>query len=341
MRSYLPPLLGLVFLSLLPFHAHAAQIERSAGDKGLDLIIIQGEIVAGDEKKFAGLALQSNEALVLLDSPGGALGPALEIGRTIQIKGFSTYIPAQTECTSACALVWLAGDSRLASTSAKIGFHAGYRNNNGQAEEMGAANAVIGRYLTLLNLPQKAVLFATSAPPQGFLWLTSDNADAAGIPYKIFDLDDDSEQTEVSVAPPPIQVQAQGPEPEGPPPPLVDWYYFAKSDGSIFYARGDDVRDGRTDSRSARLWVKTDDSANRKRDYRSSITLYMIDCTSMRYRILEETDYFANGNHKSYDFRNIPTNLDTVVPDSIFESGVDLVCSDKLPASDPRDILHR
>lgn len=126
----------------------------------------------------------------MLSSPGGALAPALAIGKTIQLKGFSTLVTSGSECSSACALVWVAGTQRFAGESSRIGFHASYRDNNGRLEEVGVANAVIGRYLTLLNLSEKAVIFATSASPTSILWLDANLAREIGMQFETIDGDD-------------------------------------------------------------------------------------------------------------------------------------------------------
>ena len=62
-----------------------------------------------------------------------------------------------------------------------VGFHATYTEEGGNKVESGAGNALVGRYLTLLNLSEKAILFATMAPPGKLNYLTLKNATAVGI----------------------------------------------------------------------------------------------------------------------------------------------------------------
>lgn len=165
--------------------ASAAEIAAEPFDGGT-LITIKGEIRSGDEQRFRELALEHDSAVVAMDSDGGSLLSAIEIGKIIRLRGFTTLVPADSVCTSACALIWVAGDERLLSAGGKIGFHASYRTTNGRVEETGLGNALVGRYLTLLNLPERAIVFATAAPPDSVLWLTAENKADSGIEFDEF-----------------------------------------------------------------------------------------------------------------------------------------------------------
>jgi len=79
--------------------------------------------------------------------------------------------------------------------SALVGFHAAFIEKDGVRSESGAANALIGAYLFELGLRDDAIIFATSASPDGINWLTADAANRAGIPVTF--LTTNGEQTEV------------------------------------------------------------------------------------------------------------------------------------------------
>jgi hypothetical protein len=167
--------------------ADASEITAIALDKGGEAIIVTGDLVAGDGARFRSEASKYDDAFVLLESDGGSLIDALDIGETIRLKGYSTAVINGSSCNSACALIWLAGTPRMLSRSGKIGFHAAYTDKSGSAQESGVANAMVGRYLTLLNLPEKAIIFATSSPPSSLSWLTASNYVSTGIDLKIID----------------------------------------------------------------------------------------------------------------------------------------------------------
>lgn len=316
----------------------ASDIELTRG-ANFNLITIEGDIKAGDAEKFKRLALEIKNGVVALDSPGGALAPALEIGRAIQLAGFATYVPENSLCTSSCALIWVAGARRLLASSARVGFHASYRDNNGRLEEVGVANAMIGRYLTLLNLPERSVMFATTASPTNILWVKTDGTDRSGIEFKILDSTGGSESSSSNsartTAPPPIQTVATAPPPAPAPATVPQWYFLTTSDGTLYYVRGQDVSKSTKSSRSAKFWLKTDDSNNKSVSYRTSMTQYNLDCVAETYKIESFTTYNAAGNSTDYpqDFK-----VYKVVPETIFASAAELICSDNLPPPDRRDV---
>ncbi|MGV3511397.1 MAG: hypothetical protein ACO1OX_05270 [Novosphingobium sp.] len=175
-------ILAIILTVVAPAHAaDITYINPTSGDPGG--ILIKGEIQPGDEERFRSISLRLPSAIVMLESDGGTLMPALEIGRIIRVAGYDTTIRQRKTCASACALIWLAGISREVKEGGRVGFHAAYRDNQGKLEEVGSANALIGSYLTSLGLPTKAVLFATSAPPDVILWLTEENSTASGIDF--------------------------------------------------------------------------------------------------------------------------------------------------------------
>lgn len=186
----LTKLLCALVMFVLPVVAAAADISSEQIAGGPVVIRLKGEIQKGDDEQFRRMSLRHPAAVVHLDSAGGALIPALEIGRIVRIAGYSTLVLPNTSCTSACALIWLAGKKRI--LDGRVGFHAAYRDNEGRLQESGAANALIGNYMTQLGLPAKAILFATAAPPDKILWLTAETRGNAGIDFE--------------VPPPPIQI---------------------------------------------------------------------------------------------------------------------------------------
>jgi hypothetical protein len=152
-------LLSWTMLAALGVHAEAANIKNTAilGQSGgwLKAISIEGEIVAGDEIKFsnalaARMADQwtaSTPIYVMLNSPGGLIAPALEIGHAIHAKALATF--ATVRCVSACGLIWLAGQTRFADVS--VGFHSAENTTTNRIGN--GANALVGVYLADLGLP--------------------------------------------------------------------------------------------------------------------------------------------------------------------------------------------
>lgn len=160
---------------------------------------------------FNRTAAQLDNAIVVLESEGGATIDAIKIGETIRIKGFSTIVLNRSYCASACALIWLAGSPRVLTKSARVGFHATYVDENGRKLESGVGNALVGRFFAILNLPQKAIIFATSAPPSGVNWLSHSNATSLGIEVNL---------VEDFVEEPEALQEGDAKRSDAPPPPL-------------------------------------------------------------------------------------------------------------------------
>ena len=162
--------------------AIAADITSELGANGQpDVIRIKGPLNLGDEDKFRLLALASPKATVYLDSPGGRVSPAIEIGTIIRLKGFETAVE-DGQCSSACALIWLAGEPRVMSNFSSIGFHAPYvTGNDGQRISGASQGARVGSYLTRLGFSEKVVMFAVNAGAEEIQWLQKSTADSLGI----------------------------------------------------------------------------------------------------------------------------------------------------------------
>lgn len=175
--------IGLALLSL-PSSAFAKVMVEPIDGEDTAIIVLTGEIEPADEVAFRKVAIEHPSAVVFLDSPGGALMPALAIGRMVRISGFATVVARDRQCASACALIWLAGSPRLLEAGGMIGFHASYREEDGNLIETGVGNAIVGHYLSQLNLTERAVIFATSASPHTVTWLNAQNKVSSGIDFE-------------------------------------------------------------------------------------------------------------------------------------------------------------
>jgi hypothetical protein len=167
--------------------AQAAQISVTSGETGASLITVRGELDLTDAIDFMRKTSALKDAVVVLRSPGGNLLAGLQIGRTARQRGFLTVIPSLTNCSSACALAWLGGTPRFMARDSLIGFHAAYFMRGDRPRVSGAANAVVLDYLQELRLPERAVRYVTSAPPDRMSWLTVEAARDLGIEAGVYE----------------------------------------------------------------------------------------------------------------------------------------------------------
>lgn len=164
----------LAFAVILP-----AQAQR-----GPDSILIQGEIDRESLASFHEALRRVPRARIVLDSPGGEVLPALEIGRIIRQRRLTTLIPERAQCASACGLIWLAGAPRELGPQAVVGFHAAASiSPSGRRSVSAPANAIIGGYLRDLGFNDEAIFEMTRAPPRGMNWFNTPRLNALGVAH--------------------------------------------------------------------------------------------------------------------------------------------------------------
>ncbi len=186
-RSAMLALVGASLAIAAP--TRAADI-RTQIIEGSTIILVDGSIEDGDQSRFMRISDANPGAIVVLNSEGGALIPALQIGLSIRMNEQVTAVLDGDLCASSCALIWLGGTRRFLQSNGQVGFHAGYRNETGMSLEDGVANALIGRYLTQLDFPTEAVVFATAAPPDRLLWLDPATPGRHGITFDLLGSND-------------------------------------------------------------------------------------------------------------------------------------------------------
>jgi len=310
---------GAVGLAAISQAAAAAKIEHVSLGDGMELIAIEGTIASGDEEKFRRLSVQYDNAVVALSSEGGTLLSAIEIGKMIRLKEFPTLVMDNYECTSACALIWIAGSTRFLAPRGRVGFHASYRDEGGRRVETGLGNALVGRYLTLLNLPEKAVLFATAAPPDKVLWLSPSNMRAAGIDFEVFGEEERATPPPIvrtNVAPPPSTVSSNQSQPR--------WIHISSGANTKYYVDFSRVV-AVGPYRSA--WEKVDHSTDPSVEYYESTNLYYYDCVNRRYALKKYVNYDAVGRvHGSHEIPDSALKWNTPVPDSVGETFTNRIC---------------
>ena len=163
----------------------SAAIRHSTLEGGVEGIYITGAIELGDDAVFRDIAEQFPDAVVFLESPGGTVIPALEIGLQVRKRGYRTVVVDGGTCASSCALIWLAGTPRYLASGGQVGFHASSATEeDGRLVESGLSNAFVGYYLSKLELSERAVVFTTMASPYELTWLTAENSDGAGISFE-------------------------------------------------------------------------------------------------------------------------------------------------------------
>ena len=123
--------------------------------------------------------------VVALDSPGGSVNDALEMGKLIREGGFTTSVAAGKLCASSCPLVFAGGTERLATAASAIGVHqiyatveaeslpAGLRAAGEAMSDAQKTTAAITRYLTSSGVDPALWLHALETPPDRLYYLSA------------------------------------------------------------------------------------------------------------------------------------------------------------------------
>jgi hypothetical protein len=186
-------LFGIALIA--PNLASAADIEKhQSARSGIDIFTIKGEIVKGDGQRFADMSAGSERAIVVLDSPGGLMIPALQIGKEIKLKGYATAVVAT--CTSSCAFIWLAGAPRMLEKYSDVGFHTAWlKMADGKEVKFTLGDSIVGLYIKSLGLSDAVTTFATAAGPTDIKWLSKVDASRLGLATDIIDNKSNAWQT--------------------------------------------------------------------------------------------------------------------------------------------------
>jgi hypothetical protein len=167
--------------------AAAAQFQKIDLPNGAgDGILISGMITAGDDARFHALAATLPHAIVVTTGPGGLVGPALAIGSETRARGWSTLVPAGTQCASACSMIWLAGSERMLGENAQIGFHAMSMAHNGQYQETHDVDNVLRQWLTDLGYAMDATATIVNTHSASIRWFDAIELRANGIETESF-----------------------------------------------------------------------------------------------------------------------------------------------------------
>lgn len=120
----LPPRPGT---SPLPVDAAMPESLRlqTANEGGATVISLRGAIAPGDAPRILGRieTLGLTPDLVRLDSPGGSVADALELGRALRQGGARTEVADGAVCLSACPYILAAGTERRVHPGALVGVH--------------------------------------------------------------------------------------------------------------------------------------------------------------------------------------------------------------------------
>jgi hypothetical protein len=136
-------------------------------------VLLEGSIAAGDAarmiKEFAALSAKPQE--VLLNSPGGSVPDALELGRYLRAEGINTALRSGDICYSACPYLLAAGARRQIPDDGSVGVHQHYFGENAllpafvAVEDIQRGQAEVMGYLNDMGVDPLVMRHARAPPP--------------------------------------------------------------------------------------------------------------------------------------------------------------------------------
>jgi hypothetical protein len=140
---------------------------------------VWGPLGPGAYRLFLNVLDSAAPDIVALNSPGGRIDQALYMARGIQHRGLNTFIYGNRFCSSACALMFLAGQTKYAKRGAAIGLHSA-ATMDGALNPRGTA-AMAEFLASVPNMPASVIEAMERTPPEQMYWLTAAEMAALGI----------------------------------------------------------------------------------------------------------------------------------------------------------------
>lgn len=140
---------------------------------GGDAVLLEGAIAEGDAQRIVKQIeeLPETPTRVILNSPGGSVGDALELGRALRLAGLNTEMREDDICYSACPYVLAAGVERTVPTGAFVGVHQHYFGENTllpafvAVEDIQRGQGAVMRYLDQMGIDPLVMQHALVTPP--------------------------------------------------------------------------------------------------------------------------------------------------------------------------------
>lgn len=164
------------------------------GDRG-GAALLNGTIAEGDAARFAEwlLGLPSLPSAIALNSPGGSVGDALQIGRLIREKSIPVVIAPGAFCFSACPYVLAAGAEREVSREGFVGVHQHYFGENTYlpafllVADIQAGQGEVMSYLEEMGIDPMIMAKALMTPPDDIYILLPEELEAYRLATEVID----------------------------------------------------------------------------------------------------------------------------------------------------------
>ena len=136
-------------------------------------VLLEGEIAGGDATRILKQINELREAptRAILNSPGGSVQDALELGRALRLAGMETEMREGDICYSACPYLLAAGVTRTVPEEAIVGVHQHYFGEStllpafAAVEDIQRGQGQVMRYLDQMGIDPLVMQHALVTPP--------------------------------------------------------------------------------------------------------------------------------------------------------------------------------
>lgn len=149
---------------------------------------LEGGIEPGDADRIGKQILQATPKVetLVLQSPGGIVDEALDLGRFIRAQGIKTEMRSGEICYSACPYILAAGTQRRIDDDASVGVHQHYFGESTilpasfAVEDIQRGQAGVMVYLDAMGIDPLVMQHALSTPPEEIYVLLPEQLEAYG-----------------------------------------------------------------------------------------------------------------------------------------------------------------
>lgn len=145
-----------------------------------DMLQITGVIAPGDAMRFGDwLEAHDLPETVMLNSTGGSVADALDIGRTLRAAGVHTAVGVDAVCLSACPYILASGTERKVNSGGYIGVHQHFFGASEllpafiAVEDIQRGQAEVVEYLSEMGIDLRLMRHSLATPPDEIYILTA------------------------------------------------------------------------------------------------------------------------------------------------------------------------
>jgi hypothetical protein len=147
---------------------------------------LEGAIAEGDAARISGLLEDAAPETLVLQSPGGSVRDALDLGRVLRRSGIGTSMLAGEFCYSACPYLLAGGSTRDIEDGASVGVHQHYFGENSllpaftAVEDIQRGQGEVMNYLNEMGIDPLVMQHSLTTPPDEIYVLLPDQLEAYG-----------------------------------------------------------------------------------------------------------------------------------------------------------------